>query len=307
VQRSIAAAWAAALTACAVMASACTSNVTATPSAESSSPEATPVPPGLNYVALGDSYTAGPLIPTLTGTPTGCFRSTANYPALVAEVIRPASVKDVSCGGAATADLTRSQAVSVGGGANIPQLQALAPTTDLVTLGIGGNDIGFIEIVNTCARLSKTEPAGAACRDHYLAGGADQLAARITATAPKVAAALRAVRATAPTARVLLVGYPVLAPDSGPGCFPDVPFTAGDVAYLRTVEQRLNAMLAEQARATGATYVDTYTPSVGHDWCQPTGTKWVEALNPTSPAAPAHPNALGMQATARAVLAVLGR
>ncbi len=304
-RHNIAAGWAAALSACVVFTGACTASVTATPSPASESPVTTALPPGLDYVALGDSYTAGPLIPTLTGMPTGCFRSTGNYPALVAQAIRPASFTDVSCGGAATPDLTRSQSVSLNG-RNIPQLQALAPDTDLVTLGIGGNDIGFIEIVNTCARLSKTDPAGAACRSHYTSGGTDQLAARIAATAPKVAAGLRAVRDRAPNARVLLVGYPVLVPDSGPGCFPDVPFTTGDIGYLRAVEQQLNAMLAEQAQAVDATYVDTYTPSIGHDWCQPTGTKWIEALKPTSPAAPVHPNALGMQATARAVLATLG-
>jgi hypothetical protein len=52
--------------------------------------------------------------------------------------------------------------------------------------------------------------------------------------------------------------------------------------------------------------VDTYRPSVGHDVCQPPGTKWVEGVLPTAPAFSVHPNALGMQATARAVLGQLG-
>ncbi|MGD9528054.1 MAG: GDSL-type esterase/lipase family protein, partial [Pseudonocardia sp.] len=109
----------------------------------------------------------------------------------------------------------------------------------------------------------------------------------------------------APQARVLLVGYPALLPDTGPGCFPVVPFSAGDVDYLRGVEKKLNAMLAEQAAAAGADYVDTYTPSIGHDMCAAHGTRWVEGLIPTSPAAPAHPNAAGMRGMADAVLGAL--
>lgn len=300
------AAWVAVLTCCVALGTAACSAAPAATSTSTSTPTATSsaLASDVDYVAMGDSYTAGPLIPTLTGDPAGCFRSTGNYPDLVAAAIRPASFHDVSCSGAATPELTRPQNVSLGG-RNAPQLQALGPSTGLVTLGIGGNDIGYIEIVNTCARLSRTEPDGAACRDRYTAGGADQLAARIAAATPKVGAALQAIRERAPAAKILLVGYPVLVPDSGPGCFPDVPFTAGDVSYLRQVENQLNAMLAEQAKRAGATYVDAYTPSIGHDWCQPTGTKWVESLSPTSPAAPVHPNALGMQATARAVLAAL--
>jgi len=104
---------------------------------------------------------------------------------------------------------------------------------------------------------------------------------------------------------VLVVGYPTILPDSGPGCFPVVPFSPGDVAYLRGVEHQLNAMLADVARSDSAEYVDTYHSSIGHDMCQLPGTKWVEGLVPTSPAAPAHPNALGMRNSANDVLRTL--
>jgi hypothetical protein len=86
-----------------------------------------------------------------------------------------------------------------------------------------------------------------------------------------------------------------------------MPIAVGDVAWLRTVEARLNAMLAAQAQATGATYVDTYPSSVGHDVCRLPGDKWVEGFIPTAPAASVHPNALGMANTADRVLAALAR
>jgi lysophospholipase L1-like esterase len=258
----------------------------------------------LNYVSLGDSYTAGPLIPDLTGSPAGCARSTHNYPSLVAAADSAASFTDVSCQGADTTSMTHSESVPLG--TNPPQDNKLSPSTTLVTLQIGGNDINFINIIINCTALSITDPFGAPCKKHYTSGGTDRLRAAINATAPKVAADLRGIHSDAPNARVLLVGYPVILPNSGNGCWPEVPIAFGDVPYLRGVEQALNAMLATVAAANNATFVDTYTASIGHDVCKGTGVKWVEGLIPTSPAAPFHPNALGEKSMARQVLAALG-
>jgi lysophospholipase L1-like esterase len=133
----------------------------------------------------------------------------------------------------------------------------------------------------------------------------DELAKRVQATAPKVAAVLAAIRERAPAARILVVGYPVILPAAGPGCWPLMPIAVGDVAWLRTVEGQLNAMLAEQAAVAGAAFVDTYSSSVGHDVCALPGHKWVEGLVPTAPASPVHPNALGMANSAGQVLAAL--
>jgi lysophospholipase L1-like esterase len=105
---------------------------------------------------------------------------------------------------------------------------------------------------------------------------------------------------------VLVVGYPDILPVGGNGCWPEVTVARGDLPYLRGVETDLNAMLAAQAARAGATFVNTYTPSIGHDACQRAGTKWVEGLIPTSAALPMHPNALGEQAMAREIEAVLG-
>lgn len=258
----------------------------------------------LNYVSLGDSYTAGPLIPDLTGSPAGCARSTHSYPFLVAAADSAASFTDVSCQGADTSNMTHSESVPLG--SNPPQDNALSPSTTLVTLQIGGNDINFSNIIINCTTLSITDPFGAPCKKHYTTGGKDRLKEAIEATAPKVAADLRGIHADAPNARVLLVGYPVILPNSGDGCWPVVPIAFGDVPYLRGVEQELNAMLATEAAANNATFVDTYTASIGHDACQAPGVKWVEGLIPTSPAAPFHPNALGEKSMAKQVLAALG-
>jgi len=256
------------------------------------------------YTSLGDSYTAGPLIPNLTGSPAGCARSTSNFPSLVAAAIHAASFTDDSCQGADTTNMTKPESVPLG--TNPPQDNGLSSSTTLVTLQIGGNDINFINIVIKCAELSVTNPFGAPCKQHYTKGGTDRLKEAVNATAPKVAADLQGIHADAPNARVLVVGYPAILPNSGDGCWPVVPFAYGDVPYLRGVELELNAMLAGVAAANNATFVDTYTASIGHDTCQAPGVKWVEGLVPTSPAAPFHPNALGEKGMARQVLAALG-
>jgi lysophospholipase L1-like esterase len=252
-----------------------------------------------SYVALGDSYAAGPLIPLQVGLPPGCLRSDQNYPSKVARTLGVVDFRDVSCSAATTENLDGPQQVALG--VNPPQLDALGPDTALVTLSIGGNDIGFASIIAECGLRSPAEPLGAACKDHFTSGGVDQLAARIVATAPKIVAALEAIGDRSPDATVALVGYPAILPDTGPGCFPVIPYSAGDVAYLRGVEKKLNAMLAATAAVTGARYVDTYGPTIGHDICTPPGTKWIEGLVPTAPAAPVHPNERGMAAIAKAV------
>jgi lysophospholipase L1-like esterase len=259
---------------------------------------------GTGYVALGDSYTAGPLIPDLTGSPAGCARSTHNYPHLVAAAIGATSFSDVSCQGADTTDMTKPESVPLG--SNPPQDNALSASTTLVTLQIGGNDINFSNIIVNCTTLSLTNPFGDPCKRHYTKGGTDKLRAAINATAPKVAADLQGIHADAPNARVLVVGYPAILPASGDGCWPVVPIAFGDVPYLRGVEKALNAMLATVSAANDATFVGTYTASIGHDACESPGAKWVEGLIPTSPAAPFHPNARGEQGMATQVVRAIG-
>ncbi|MGW5636031.1 SGNH/GDSL hydrolase family protein [Streptomyces sp. NPDC003832] len=252
---------------------------------------------GVDYVALGDSYTSGPLIPQQVDA--NCARSNHNYPSIIATARKAATFTDVSCSGAKTEEMWKAQ------GTNGPQLDAVKRGTDLVTVQIGGNDMGFGSIIATCAGLSSKDLAGNPCQQYYDAAGYDQLTLNILQTAPKVARVLRAVHARAPHARVVVVGYPDLLPEDGSGCYPTVPFAAKDFPYLRDTGKRLNLMLRTVALLNRAEYVDTYKPTVGHDMCKAPADRWIEPLRPTAPAAPAHPNAGGQEAMARAVLAEL--
>ena len=248
------------------------------------------------YVALGDSYTAGPVIP-LQIEPYGCLKSDHNYAHLAAPQLGLA-LRDPSCSGAETEDMTQAQGVSPG--PNPPQFDSLATDTTLVSLGVGGNDIGFSSIAEDCFRQS---PFGSKCKSRYVVGGRDLVSERIAETAPKVAAVLQGIKTRAPAAKILVVNYPALFPETGTGCWPQMPVAAGDVAWLRSKQQELNAMLATQAASAGATLVDVYRASIGHDACQLPLLRWVEPAIPASPAAPVHPNLIGMMGMAKVLVA----
>jgi len=269
------------------------------------------------YVALGDSYPAGAGVP---GQSAGlCLRSDHNYGHLVAAALASSSYTDVTCAAAKTKNMTEAQYdafIRV----NDPQLDSLTPDTALVTLGIGGNDLGTSDlgigdVIATCIAGAVVNPLGTPCHDHYADGhwswsqwawvyGEDTLVDRIDAAAPQIADALGRIHAKAPNAKVLLVGYPSVLPENEWDCLGKQPVTVGDIAYLRGVLGQLNTMLATAAKANGATYVDTLTPTKGHDVCS--DDRWIEGALPGSPAVPFHPNATGERVMADAVLKTLG-
>ncbi len=251
------------------------------------------------YTALGDSYAAGPLIPNQSLNPLGCLRSDHNYAHLTAAA-KGLTLTDVSCSGAKTNDMTEAQNVEPG--PNPPQFNGLNVGTNVVSVTIGGNDIGFTEIIESCITYN---PFSTPCKDKYDPGGHDQLAERIANAAPKVAAVLQGIHARSPNARVFVVNYPDILP-SGSGCWPTIPLSFGDVPYLHATEERLNAMLAAAAATNGATLVDWYTPSIGHDACKGSSTRWVEPLIPGELSAPVHPNKAGMAGGAAALEAAIG-
>jgi lysophospholipase L1-like esterase len=254
-----------------------------------------------SYVALGDSYTAGPGIPQQMGDPPGCVRSDHNYSHLVAPSLRLPAFRDASCIGANTADMTSAQNHDVGSSPNPAQLDRLNANTRVVTLQISGNDIGFTEIAYTCAAYN---PGATPCQDHYVHNRMDEISRRIAAVAPKVTGVLRRIHARSPHARVYVVGYPAILPDTGTGCWPRLPYAVADVPYLRAKQRELNAMLRTQAAANRSVYVDTYSPSIGHDACQPPTIRWIEPVFDAS-GVPLHPNAAGMQGMASAILATI--
>ncbi|MFJ9605381.1 SGNH/GDSL hydrolase family protein [Kitasatospora sp. NPDC101176] len=274
--------------------------------------KSTPPPTG-PYVALGDSYTAGLKIAPQVGEPAGCSRSGVNYPSLVAKGLglAAAQFQDVSCSGARTGDLTGAQ--ETGRGTNPPQLDALTGDTRLVTVGIGGNDAGFMEVVQECAKenlvdavkgLVGASRAASPCRAHYASGGTDDVQRRVDAAGERLGGILQDIRRRSPRARVYVVGYPTLLPADPAGCERVLgkAVAPGDLGFLSEKEQQLNAMLRKRAEGAGAVFVDAAAPSAGHDMCAGEAARWVEPPFPAPGLAAIHPNAKGQEAVAAAVL-----
>ncbi|MDN4160375.1 SGNH/GDSL hydrolase family protein [Nocardioides abyssi] len=256
----------------------------------------------LDYVALGDSYSAGPLVPLLRLDPLGCIRSTANYPAYLARHLGAASYLDVTCSGAETADLTtRRQETIIPGPAPAPQVDVLTDETDLVTIGIGGNDYElFGSMIEVCGEVAALAPNGAPCRRHFTnAKGVDTKLRDADRIRKDVGAVIRTVARRAPDAAIAVVGYPRLLPQKG-ACTA-VGFAKGDYAWGNKVERRLNRSIKLAARSNGATYVNLYPASRGHDACAG-GQAWIngKTLNPLR-AANFHPFGRGMKAIAQEV------
>jgi lysophospholipase L1-like esterase len=272
-----------AVAAAALLLSGCTS-----PGRSASAPSSSPSLPAVQrYVALGDSFSAGPLIPTsdLAG---GCLRSDHNYPSLVAQRLDVPRFVDVTCSGATTRDLTHRQRTF--GDARIPaQLHSVTRATDLVTLGIGGNDFSIFSSLVSCG------PGGDACSpalQRRLLRDAERVESRVARVVGRVVD-------RAPDAEVYVVGYPQVLP-ADDGCRA-VPLPADRLEAAATVAKRLNDSLRTGAESAGASFVDVEEASEGHDVCAGKDA-WVNGPQAQpGVAAPFHPFLAGMRGVAQEV------
>ncbi|GAA1925059.1 SGNH/GDSL hydrolase family protein [Nocardioides hwasunensis] len=270
-----------------VLLTACSSGGTSPGEGGSPAPDPvtdTEVTSDVDYVALGDSFSAGPFIGTMRTDPNGCARSRDNYPAFLADWLDVKSYTDVTCSAATTADLTAPMRLFDGTTAP-PQLDALSEDTDLVTLGMGGNDFGIYTSLIQCQD-------GAACP-------LDRLRADAGKVAGNIRKAVRGIRSRAPEATVYVVGYPDILPTEGTCAAVGVPADVlGPVADIAGI---LNASLRAGAKAGGASYVDMAKPSQGHDVCAQRGA-WINGPRfRAGVAAPFHPKLNGMRAMAAVI------
>ncbi|MBF0660162.1 SGNH/GDSL hydrolase family protein [Rhodococcus sp. BL-253-APC-6A1W] len=255
----------------------------------------TVVDQGVRYVALGDSRAAGPYLDAAAMIG-GCARSDVGYPALVAHALRPASFINVSCAAARTDNVTRIPQDTKTG--QVPrQIDLLAADTTLVTLSIGGNDVGWRTLVSAC--YTDLPGGDAHCRSNP--NVATRMAAALDALGPKVTATLGKIRQKAPGARVLLVGHGGIFGDRG--CWPNIPTSDADASFVKGFFGRMNQVLAGAAANTGAEFVDVAGGSEGHDACAAPDQRWFEGQQSLSFAAPMHPTTAGMRHIAGRVVA----
>ena len=252
---------------------------------------------GARYAALGDSYSSGAGIAPVADA--GCHRSKIDFGAMVAKRMGYTSFKDASCGGAATVNLLQPQTAD--GADNPPQLQAVGTRTRLVTLSLGLNDAG-VSYGLLFACLAPSGVPSDYCKV-LLQGSPSDADKGFAAAADRLESALKLIRRAAPSARVVLVGYPRLYGDSG-SCPDRVPMVEQMVPVIRTAMKTVDDNWRRAAKAVGVDYVDMWSLSDGHDLCS--NDPWVNgAQDKPGVAAPMHPNVAYHRAVADAIVTLL--
>lgn len=247
---------------------------------------------GPDYVAIGDSFTAGGPIGTIQAGAEDCVRSRDDYPTQVAERTG-LSLTDVSCGGATTRDVLEGNQKE----RRAPQLESVTPRTKLVTVSVGGNDHAiYVTAFVNCLRYAKITQVGSPCKTNF----GQAFASRLPMLQQSLTRVLAAVQQRAPNARVMLVTYLRLLPDTD--VCAELPYPVGDAAWVTHVERSLAHVMRQAAASRGVEVVDMHRLSDGHDACS--ADPWVNGLRPKlGDGWFLHPNAAGAKAVAKAVTA----
>ena len=202
-----------------------------------SSPWATPSPP--------------PPACRIRRRPRGCHKSTNNYPAILARPLHVSRFDDVTCSGATTEDvINRSQQTDDGLVAR--QSTRSARPTDLITITIGANDIGLAGDAKAC-QVESADPTP--CTARFVVDNVDRLSRSIIAQLPVWSTLIDQVRAKAPRARIIMVGYGIFIRPGG--CFPDQPILPRDADYLQSKVDELDDRQRQLATEKGIEYFDT--------------------------------------------------
>jgi len=204
----------------------------------------------VHFVALGDSYSSGVGAGRTSGS---CGQSPNAFPQLWAVANSVASFSFAACSGARTGDVIGRQ------------LSSLSAATTLVSITIGGNDVGFSSIMETCVLKSTSSCESAvAAGEKYAAG---PLPRQLDAT-------LAGIRAHAPNAKVVVLGYPDFYDLSARFCF---GLSRADHQALDAGINELDGVIAAAAARAGDTFADVRATFSGHELCD--GAGWLNSVS----------------------------
>ena len=224
---------------------------------------------GVRYVALGDSYASGVGAGSYISASGSCLRSTLAYSQLWANAHAPAAYVSVACSGAKTTDVTATQ------------LSAVTTATTLISVTVGGNDIGFSTVIEDCVLLGTS-----ACVREVSAAELDaqtNLPGKLDALYSRIAAA-------APTARVVVVDYPRFYDTSVWLC---LGLSATSRAKIDEGADVLDQVLADAAKGHSFAFADVRSRfGGGHEICDGSRS-WLHSVDWTNLVQSYHPTAAG--------------
>ncbi|HEY2552022.1 MAG TPA: SGNH/GDSL hydrolase family protein [Streptosporangiaceae bacterium] len=222
----------------------------------------------VNFVALGDSYSSGLGAGSMISSSGSCDRSTSAYPELWASTHQPASFAFVACSGATTSSVISSQ------------LSALSGATTLVSITVGGNDVGFSSTMETCV-LHSTRTCVSA-----ITTAEGEISSQLPGELNSV---LGDIRANAPNARVVVLGYPELYDLSKSSACLGLSTT--DRTDLNQAADQLDGQIQAAAGRFGDVYADVRGAFGGHEICD--SSSWLHAVNFLDVSESYHPTAAG--------------
>jgi lysophospholipase L1-like esterase len=225
-------------------------------------------PPAVHYVALGDSYSAGVGAGDYISSSGSCERSTLSYPALWAAAHHPASYVSEAC------SMATSSSVISG------QLSALSKSTTLVSITIGGNDVGFVPVMATCVVLPTS----------FCVTAVQTAEAMIQADLPaELNQVLAAIHADAPNATVVVLSYP--EPYDMARSASCSGLSGTDRSDLNQAASQLDAQLKAAAGRYGDVFADVRPYFAGHQICD--SGAWLNAVDWLDLGVSYHPTAAG--------------
>jgi lysophospholipase L1-like esterase len=230
----------------------------------------------VHYVALGDSYSSGVGAGSYIASRGSCDQSTNAYPALWNAANQPASYVSEACSGATTATVLSSQ------------LSALSAATTLVSITVGGNDVGFSSVMETCVLESTSSCVSAV--NHAEALTASQLPRELDSV-------LSAISADAPKARVVVLDYPHLYDlNKSSSC---IGLSTTDRTDLNQGADRLDSQIQAAAAHHGDVFADVRGAFTGHEICD--SSSWLHSVNFLDVSESYHPTASGQSGAYEAV------
>jgi lysophospholipase L1-like esterase len=224
-------------------------------------------------VAVGDSFASGVGSFIYYNDGTDCYRSPFSYPSQLAAATR-LPLTQLACSGATTGDVLREQVPEIPDGA------------DLVTVTVGGNDIGYAPVLTTCGLPGWLGNCDAAI-DEALDILHSELPGRLAAVYAKVTGKAKG-------ARVVVTGYPLLF-KGGTDCNLFTFFTAAEIVRLNYATAQLNTVIEAAAKKAQLAFVAVAPAFAGHAVCD--RRPWINGL--VVPIVNSyHPNVIGHSAYA---------
>lgn len=222
----------------------------------------------VHYVALGDSYSSGVGAGNYISSSGSCDRSINAYSQTWDIVNSPASYVSVACSGATTSSVISSQ------------LSALSTATTLVSITVGGNDVGFSSTMETCVLDSTSSCVSA------IDAGENLVATQLPGELNNV---LGDIKADAPNAHVVVLDYPEFYDLSkSSSC---IGLSTTDRTDLNQAADDIDSAIQAAAGRYGDTFKDVRPYFAGHEICD--SSSWLHSVDWLDIDESYHPTATG--------------